>query len=71
MNKVYKLINLDTGEETLFPCQYAISRHLGKSRSWCHYIIKYKEGIYKNFKIEELEANGEMFANYEKDNVEI
>ena len=55
MNKVYKLINLDTGEEMLFPCQYAISRRFGKSRSWCNYIIKRKEGKYKNFKIEEVE----------------
>ena len=55
MNKIYKLIDLDTGEELLFPCQYAISRYLQKSRSWCHYIIKYKEGKYKNFKIEEVE----------------
>lgn len=57
MNKIYKLINLDTGEELHFPCQYAISRRFGKSRSWCHYIIKYKEGKYKNFKIEEVTVN--------------
>ena len=56
MNKLYKLINLDTGEELLFPCQSAISRHLGKSRSWCNYIIKRKDGIYKNFKIEEVKS---------------
>ena len=55
MNKIYKLINLDTGEELFFPCQYAISRHLGKSKSWCHYIIKGKNGNYKNFRIEEVE----------------
>ena len=55
MNKIYKLIDLDTGEEILFPCQYAISRYFGKSKSWSHYIIKYKEGKYKNFKIEEVE----------------
>ena len=54
MNKVYKLINTDTGEEKIFPCQYAISRYFGKSKSWSHYIIKYKDGKYKNFKIEEV-----------------
>ena len=67
MNKVYKLINTDTHEEIIFPCQCAISRHLGKCKSWCHYIIKNKEGIYKNFKIEELEASGEILG---KDNEE-
>ena len=56
MNKVYKLIDLDTGEELFFPCQYAISRYLGKSKSWCNYIIKHKEGKFKNFKIEEVES---------------
>ena len=56
MNKLYKLTDLSTGEEKIFPCQYAISRHLGKSRSWSHYIIKYKDGKYKNFKIEEVES---------------
>ena len=55
MNKIYKLIDLDTGEELFFPCQYAISRHLGKSRSWCNYIIKQKQGKYKNYQIEEVE----------------
>lgn len=57
MNKVYKLINLKTGEELFFPCQYAMSRYFGKSRSWCNYIIKQKHGKYKNFKIEEVENN--------------
>ena len=57
MNKIYKLIDVNTGEELFFPCQYAISRHLGKSRSWCNYIIKRKDGKYKNFKIEEVENN--------------
>ena len=54
MNKLYKLIDLDTGEEILFPCQYAISRYFKKSRGWSHYIITYKKGLYKNFKIEEV-----------------
>lgn len=57
MNNIYKLINLDSGEELVFPCQYAISRYFNKSRSWGHYIIKYKGGKYKNFKIEEVESN--------------
>lgn len=57
MNKIYKLINLDTGEEWFFPCQCAISRHLGKCKSWCHYIIKYKEGKWKNYQIEEVKNN--------------
>ena len=57
MNKVYKLINLATGEELHFPCQYAISRYFGKSRSWCNYIIKHKHGKYKNYQIEEVESN--------------
>ena len=57
MNKVYKLINLDTGKELLFPSQYAISRYFGKSKSWCNYIIICKEGKYKNYQIEEVESN--------------
>lgn len=56
MNKFYKLIDVNTGEEQLFPCQYSISRHLGKSNSWCHYIIKYKQGKYKNYIIQEEES---------------
>lgn len=58
MNKIYKLINIDTGKEMLFPCQYAISRYLGKSKSWTHYIIKYKGGKYKNYIIQEVKEHG-------------
>ena len=57
MNKLYKLINLSTGEELFFPCQYAISRHFGKSKAWCNYIIKAKNGKYKNYQIKEVENN--------------
>ena len=56
MMKLYKLIDINTGEELLFPCQYSISRYLGKSKSWTHYIIKYKDGKYKNYMIQEVES---------------
>ena len=57
MDKIYKLINLSTGEELFFPCQYAISRHFGKSKAWANYIIKTKNGNYKDFKIVEVKVN--------------
>ena len=57
MNSIYKLINIDTGEEIIFPCQYAISRYFGKSKAWANYIIKTKNGNYKEFKIVEVKNN--------------
>ena len=47
----YALVNLDTGEIKFFPSLVAISIHLGKSKSWASYIVRAKNGKYKDYVI--------------------
>ena len=47
----YVLVNLDTGEINFFASLVAISLHLGKSKSWASYIVRVKDGKYKNYEI--------------------
>ena len=47
----YALVNLDTGEIKFFASLVAISIYLNKSNSWASYIVRKKDGIYKNYKI--------------------
>ena len=47
----YALVNLDTGEIKFFASLVAISLHLGKSKSWASYIVKEKDGKWKNYQI--------------------
>ena len=47
----YALVNITTGEVKFFASLVAISIYLNKSHSWASYIIREKDGIYKNYKI--------------------
>ena len=47
----YALVNLDTGEIKFFASLVAISIYLNKSNSWASYIVRKKDGKYKNYKI--------------------
>ena len=47
----YVLVNLDTGEIKFFASLVAISIHLGKCNSWASYIVREKDGKYKNYEI--------------------
>ena len=47
----YALVNLDTGEIKFFASLVAISIHLGKCKSWASYIVRVKDGKYKNYQI--------------------
>ena len=47
----YVLVNLDTGEVIFFPSLVSLSLHLGKSKCWASYIVRKKEGKYKNYQI--------------------
>ena len=47
----YVLANLDTGEIKFFPSLVAISIYLIKSHSWSRYIIREKDGKWKNYQI--------------------
>ena len=47
----YVLVNLDTGEIKFFASLVAISLYLGKSKAWASYIVRKKDGKYKNYKI--------------------
>ena len=47
----YILVDLDTGEIKFFASLVAISLHLGKSKSWASYIVREKDGKYKNYEI--------------------
>ena len=49
--ELYILANLDTGEIKFFPSLVAISIYLNKSHSWASYIVRKKDGKYKNYKI--------------------
>ena len=65
--ELYALVNITTGEVKFFPSLVAISNYLGKCDRWASYIIRVKEGKWKNYQI----MIGGMFENTEKDNVEI
>ena len=47
----YALVNLDTGEIKFFASLVAISLYLGKCNSWASYIVRVKDGKWKNYKI--------------------
>ena len=47
----YVLVNLDTGEIKFFASLVAITLHLGKTKSWASYIVKVKDGKWKNYQI--------------------
>ena len=49
--EIYLLENLDTGEVIFFPSLVSLSLHLGKSKSWASYIVREKDGKYKNYQI--------------------
>ena len=47
----YVLVNIDTGEIKFFASLVAISTYFGKCKSWASYIVREKDGIYKNYQI--------------------
>ena len=47
----YVLVDLDTGEVKYFASLVAISIYLGKCNSWASYIVRVKDGKWKNYKI--------------------
>ena len=47
----YALVDVVTGEVKFFPSLVAISIYLNKSHSWASYIVREKDGKYKNYKI--------------------
>ena len=47
----YVLVNLDTGEIKFFPSLVAISIYLNKSKSWGSYVMRIKDGKWKNYQI--------------------
>ena len=54
----YALVNLDTGEIKFFASLVAISIYLNKSHSWASYIIRVKDGKWKNYEI--LQGDGNL-----------
>ena len=53
----YVLVNLDTGEIKFFASLVAISTYFGKSKCWASYIVREKDGKYKNYQILRGEDN--------------
>ena len=47
----YALVNVTTGEVKFFASLVAISIYLKKSKSWASYILRKKDGKYKNYQI--------------------
>ena len=47
----YALVNVTTGEVKFFASLVAISIYLGKSKSWASYIVREKDGKWKNYEI--------------------
>ena len=47
----YVLVDLDTGEIKFFASLVSISIYLNKSHSWASYIVREKDGKYKNYQI--------------------
>ena len=53
----YLLCNIKTGEVKYFASLVAISNYLGKSKSWASYIVREKDGKYKNYQIMKGDEN--------------
>ena len=53
----YVLVNLDTGEIKFFASLVALSLYLGKSKSWASYIVREKDGKWKNYQIMKGDEN--------------
>ena len=53
----YLLCNLDNGEVKYFASLVALSAHLGKCKCWASYIVREKNGKYKNYQILRGEDN--------------
>lgn len=53
----YLLCNLDTGEVKYFASLVALSTHLGKCKCWASYIVREKDGKYKNYLIKKGDEN--------------
>ena len=47
----YVLVNVTTGEVKFFASLVAISIYLNKSKSWASYIMREKDGKFKNYQI--------------------
>ena len=47
----YALVNVMTGEVKFFPSLVTISIYLNKSHSWASYIVREKDGKWKNYEI--------------------
>ena len=47
----YALVDTRTGEIRFFPSLVAISLYLGKCNSWASYIVREKDGKWKNYEI--------------------
>ena len=47
----YTLVNVSTGEVKFFASLVALSIYLGKSKSWGSYIVRKKDGKWKNYEI--------------------
>ena len=53
----YLLCDLDTGEVKYFASLVAISIHLGKCKCWASYIVRVKDGKWKNYQIMKGDEN--------------
>ena len=53
----YLLCDLDTGEVKYFASLVAISIHLGKCKCWASYIVREKDGKWKNYQIMKGDEN--------------
>ena len=53
----YALVDMSTGEVKFFPSLVAISIYLNKSHSWASYIVREKDGKYKNYEIMKGDEN--------------
>lgn len=47
----YALVNVTSGEVKFFPSLVAISNYFNKCDSWASYIVREKEGKWKNYQI--------------------
>ena len=56
-HEFYVLVYLDTGEFNFFASLVAISIHLGKCKCWASYIVREKDGKYKNYLIKKGDEN--------------
>ena len=53
----YLLCELDTGDVKYFASLVAISIHLGKCKCWASYIVRVKDGKWKNYQIMKGDEN--------------